>query len=113
MSNTEMSASPPKATSRQAHAATELFPMMSDDEFAALKADIEQHGQREPAVYYKGQVLDGRNRARACEELGIELSQRELDEDQDPVAFVLSVNLHRRHLTPSQRSHRRRDSANH
>ena len=47
-----------------AHVACELFPMIGDDEFAALKADIEQHGQREPIVLVAGEIIDGRNRAK-------------------------------------------------
>jgi hypothetical protein len=44
---------------------------------------------------YEGQILDGRNRARACEALGIEPETRVYAGD-DPVGFVISRNLHRR-----------------
>lgn len=86
------------------HPAANLFPMMDAASFAELKADIEKNGQRESVVYYRGQLLDGRNRDRACRELGIAVSECELDESEDPVLFVLSANLHRRHLKPSQLS---------
>jgi hypothetical protein len=51
-------------------------------------------------------VLDGRNRYKACQELGIEMTFCEIEdnEDFDPIAYVLSHNLHRRHLTESQRA---------
>ena len=55
------------------HPAAEIFPLMSDEEFKGLVADIQEHGLREPIVLHDGKVLDGRNRVRACEELGIEL----------------------------------------
>ena len=48
-----------------------------------------------------GRILDGRNRAKACQELGIEPKYVEY-EGNDPVGFVLSKNLHRRQLTQSQ-----------
>jgi hypothetical protein len=49
-------------------------------------------------------VLDGRHRLRACEELGREPRVREARPDDDPLALVVSLNLHRRHLTDSQRA---------
>jgi hypothetical protein len=72
--------------------------------YQRLKQDIELHGQREPVVFYREQLLDGRNRERACRELGIPLSDCELDDNDDPVAYVISANLHRRHLNESQRA---------
>ena len=93
------------ADSRQGiHPAARIFPMLDGPAYEALKADIEKNGLREPLVYYAGQLLDGRNRQRACKELGIEPMESELDEDVDPVAYVLSVNLHRRQLKTSQKA---------
>ena len=54
------------------HPAAELFPVMDEAAFAALVADIATHGQREPILIHNGQVIDGRHRLRACEQLGIE-----------------------------------------
>ena len=88
--------------SRKVHPAAAIFPMISGEAFNRLKEDIEENGQHEPVVLWKGMLLDGRNRLRACDELGIEPSECELDDDVDPVAYVVSANLHRRHLTPSQ-----------
>jgi len=50
-----------------------------------------------------GQVLDGRRRWLACSIAQIKPATREV-KPSDPVAYVLSLNLHRRHLTPSQLS---------
>lgn len=87
------------------HPAAEIFPAMDDAALAALTADIAAHGQREPILMLEGQVIDGRHRLRACEELGIAPRVRELSvEDGDPIALVISLNLHRRHLTEAQRA---------
>jgi ParB-like chromosome segregation protein Spo0J len=86
-----------------AHALADLIPAMTEDEYAQLKADIAEHGLHEPIVLCDGQILDGRHRYRACLELGIEPETRTYDGDA-PLAYVVSANIHRRHLTESQRS---------
>lgn len=86
------------------HPAATLFPLMTEEEYQGLKADIAENGQRECITVWKGQLIDGRNRLRACEELDRTPHVAELDEDEDPWAYVISHNLHRRHLTTSQRS---------
>ena len=78
--------------------------MMTEEQYVQLRDDIKEHGQCEDVVVWKGLLLDGRNRLRACEELGIEPQIAELMEETDPVAYVISHNLHRRHLTTTQRS---------
>jgi N6-adenosine-specific RNA methylase IME4 len=85
----------------QFHPLADIFPRMSDAEFQALKADIKEHGLREPIWTFEDQIIDGRHRWQACEELDIYCPQEEYL-GHDPVAFVVSLNLHRRHLTPSQ-----------
>ncbi len=85
------------------HPLSSFFPALVGAEFEDLKADIAANGQHEPIVMHEGMVLDGGNRARACAELGIEPLTVEYD-GNDPVAYVLSKNLHRRHLTPAQRA---------
>lgn len=86
------------------HPLSAAFPSMSDEDFQSLKADIKANGQREPIIVHEGMVLDGWHRYRACTDLGIKPQQFTFDASADPVAFVLSNNLHRRHLTPSQRA---------
>lgn len=86
------------------HPAAELFPPMSDDEFGRLIADIRDHGQRDPIVVHQSAVIDGRNRFLACQRLGIEPKAIEWDGAGTIEAFVVSKNLHRRHLNESQRA---------
>lgn len=85
------------------HPLSAAFPAMSAEDFQALKDDIEVNGQREPVMVFEGMVLDGWHRYRACADLGLKPTQFTFT-DGDPVAFVLSHNLHRRHLSASQRA---------
>lgn len=95
-------------TQYEIHPAATIFPMMDEVSFAALKADIQKNGLEKVITFYQGKVLDGRNRLRACQELGIEPYGEEIEDDGsgtfDPYQWVLSMNLHRRHLTESQRA---------
>lgn len=77
------------------HPLAALFPMLSED--------IATRGQEEPVWLLDGQILDGRNREAACALLGIDAWTKEY-EGNDPLGFVLSLNLHRRHLSESQRA---------
>jgi len=89
----------------QPHEFADLFPLMAPDEFVALKADIRAHGLRQPVMMFEGKVLDGRNRFRACQEVGEEIVHDEFHGTADEaLAFVLSANLHRRHMTASQKA---------
>ncbi len=89
------------------HPAAELFPMMSEEELQGLTDDIHKNGLSESIVlWHDGRLLDGRNRLEACNRLGIEPSVAQFDSDSEinPVEYVLSHNLHRRHLSPSQKA---------
>ena len=90
------------------HPLAAIDPLMTGGAYASLIADIRAHGLREPVVLYKGKILDGRNRARACAEAGVPLASREMDfvDDAAAAAFVDSINWYRRHLTPEQKRDR-------
>jgi ParB-like chromosome segregation protein Spo0J len=89
------------------HPLANMFPLMEGEEFDALVADIKANGLREPIIIFEGKILDGRNRARACEAAGIVLRGVEHHAGcahiGDPRAYVISKNLHRRHLTAEQK----------
>ena len=85
------------------HPLAALFPLLPDDALQALADDISANGQRQPITLYQDSILDGRNRFRACELAGVEPLFEEYDGDR-PLEFVIGLNLHRRHLTESQRA---------
>jgi hypothetical protein len=86
------------------HPVAEIFTMIDSAAFELLKADIKTHGQREPIYLFEGKIIDGRNRFKACNELKIKPVFREWDGKGNLVDFVISLNLHRRHLSESQRA---------
>jgi 16S rRNA G966 N2-methylase RsmD len=89
----------------QNHQYANLFPMMSEAEMDALIKDMQDNGYDEtsPITTYQSMILDGRNRYRAAAEASVKPVFIEYTGD-DPLAFVLSHNLHRRHLNETQRA---------
>ena len=87
------------------HPAAALFPLIDVDspEFGELVRDLQEHGLLQPIVLHDGRILDGRNRYRACQQASIEPRFEEWN-GESPTAYVLSTNLHRRHLTGDQRA---------
>jgi hypothetical protein len=108
------------------HPAAELFPSMSEDELRALGEDIKKNGLTSKVVLWRdgraGPVLlDGRNRLDAIE-MVIDrpvmvgppsiATPKEflacnkvivLDKSVDPFEYVISANIHRRHLNVYER----------
>ena len=83
------------------HPACQAWPAMPAEELAALAADIAANGLRDPLTLTPaGLLLDGRNRALACEMAGIEPAT--VVYDGDPTAFSLSKNKNRRHMAAEQ-----------
>jgi ParB-like chromosome segregation protein Spo0J len=86
------------------HPLSAIFPPISDEDFGKLAADIKLHGLHQPIVRYQGKILDGNNRYRACELVKIAPKFTDFDgDDAQARNYVISVNIHRRHLSPDQR----------
>jgi hypothetical protein len=85
------------------HPAALLFPEMPADELRELAADIKKRGLLHPIQLLDGAILDGRNRLKGCQLAGVKPSFAAVPNTIDPFDFVLSCNVHRRHLTPAQR----------
>ena len=93
------------------HPLATLMPEASPEDYASLRDSIKSVGLKQSLLLWKGHVLDGRHRLRACQDLGIEPTTRELTPEEvsdgspeELLKFVAAMNLHRRHLTPSQRA---------
>lgn len=83
------------------------LPELREDDYEALKASIAEHGLIYPIIRnWQLEVVDGRNRLRACEELGIQPENIVLARDATPElihALALTLNIARRHLTVGDR----------
>jgi len=85
------------------HALSAAFPSMPTSQFEELVEDIRVNGLVEPIVLFENQILDGWHRWSACQRADRE-AKYTVYEGNNPVEYVKSKNLHRRHLTESQRA---------
>lgn len=86
------------------HPLAALFPMIDGTDYGALVEDIRLHGVREPITLYQGKILDGRNRVKAAIDCDKTVNTIDFTGTEDEArAYVMSLNLHRRHLTAEQR----------
>jgi hypothetical protein len=88
------------------HPAADVFPMMSDAELRDLGDDIKRNGLKHPIIFQHADgndaealLLDGRNRLEAMERAGVECWIDKQYRGGDPVAHIIGLNIHRRHLT--------------
>jgi N6-adenosine-specific RNA methylase IME4 len=104
------------------HPLANLFPMIEGADFDRLVADVRGNGLLDKIVYLDGQILDGRNRYRACIAAGLFTDDERAEPgmwfrefsraggfppdviERGPLPWVLSKNLSRRHLNESQRA---------
>jgi phage N-6-adenine-methyltransferase len=82
----------------QFHEVANIFPMMSAEEFESLKQSITKNGQRVPIYTFEGRIVDGRNRYRACLDLGVSPWFEEWNGEGLLCDFVWDLNAERRDL---------------
>lgn len=100
-----MSYLPPGHAPLKFHPLANLFPMLSDKELDELGADIKSNGQVETVKLHRGLVLDGRNRYTACGKYNLGVRTEIFEgSDREALAWVISKNLKRRHLSEGQRA---------
>jgi ParB-like chromosome segregation protein Spo0J len=106
------------------HPLASLFPLLEGEEFEQFVEDIKLNGLRDKIDLYEGKIVDGRNRYRALQQLGRdpeaepekyfrkaiyihtiggEIAPHEQDNDARVRAYIISKNIHRRHLSGEQR----------
>jgi hypothetical protein len=93
------------------HPATELFPMLSPEELAALSENIKKNGLKVPVevrtIDGKDYLVDGRNRLDAATHAGLDWEKLECKKKkathEEVIRDVVSLNLQRRNLTVTQR----------
>jgi hypothetical protein len=97
-----LATAPAQAHAYAFHPLADIFPLIEGREFDELVADIKGNGLHECIVVLDDQILDGRNRYRACIAAGEQPLFVPYRGD-DPAAYVVSMNVARRHLTQEQK----------
>ena len=92
-----------KSDDLEFHEYANLFPMMEGVQLEEFKKNIAEKGVLDPVILFENKILDGRNRYRAAQETDREC-RFEVYSGDDPLGFVISHNMHRRHLSESQRA---------
>ena len=107
-----------KSITLEVHPLAALFPLIPTGEYGAmckgeggefglLCLDIQKHGLIHPIVLHEEKILDGRNRLRACQHVGVEPKYVEfasLNLKCAPEEYIWSQNMSRRHMTVDQRA---------
>jgi len=85
----------------------DILPPLAEIDYQTLKSSIARDGQKVPILIDEdtGEVVDGRHRLRACQELGIEplFERRRFATPHDVERAHVLLNLARRHLSREQR----------
>lgn len=91
-------------TELKVHPAAALFPMLGDEEMKALADDIGKNGLHDPIKKWKGWLIDGRNRSKACELSGTKpiYQEMEFENEVELIDYIVSTNVHRRNLNAGQ-----------
>ncbi len=92
-----------KPRSYEPHPLCAIFKLMPQPALEELADDIKANGQKLPIILYEHKILDGRNRDIACKMVGVKPNYADY-RGSDPLAFVTTANMHRRHMTDADRA---------
>ena len=81
-----------------------IFPDKPEPEYCALKESIRRLGLLDPILMWRGTVVDGYHRLRACLELGVEPRFDVLSADADPLEIVVDRLGTQRHPNETARA---------
>ena len=79
------------------------FPPLSPARYARLLASIRAHGLRRPIVVWRGQVIDGLHRLKACLEAGVEPRYEVLNDAEDPFEYLGDENVPLRSMDQNEK----------
>src|SRR5262245_24260855 len=91
------------------HPLADIFPLMEGKDFDDLVADIKKNALRYKITLHEGKILEGRNRYRAMLAAGHTPTKehffkyKPLVSGDTPLSYVITANIHRRHLTAEQK----------
>lgn len=92
-------------TTFEYHPIANSFPLASTLELNSLKNNIQEYGLIQPIVLYEDKILDGRNRYRACREIGVEAKYETFTGAyEEALQYSNSLNASRRHLSSGQKA---------
>jgi hypothetical protein len=88
------------------HPLANIFPLIEGAELEGLKASIKALRITHPITLHEGKILDGRNRYLAARAIGYQFTIADFVQFKgaDPRAFVYAANVHRRHLSATQKA---------
>lgn len=81
-----------------------IFPEAKAEDYKRLRDDIEANGydDKQPIMLYEGDILDGWNRQKACDELGVVARYEHFaGDDSEAIAYMMRTNK-RRNLNSGQ-----------
>ena len=81
-----------------------MFPPLSPAQYSRLLASIRAHGIRRPIVVWRGQVIDGLPRLKACVEAGVEPRYEVLDDAEDPFEYLGDENVPLRNMDQNEKA---------
>ena len=80
------------------------FPPLDPAQFEHLLASIRERGLRRPIAVWRGEIIDGVHRLKACIDAGVEPRYEFLDDDEDPYEYLADVNIPRRGMTQNEKA---------